>query len=151
MKNDTSWFSVLTLIAVAGISDAALAQDSGGYYSATICNKSDTLVSVAHAWRVYDSDEFRTLFGWRNIDVDECETLLEGNFGKYSNAIIYYYAEATDGGYWDGNSALKLCVPNTRFRRELDGQYECKRGERLVSFGKKEIKPDNPEYVLDLR
>ncbi|MBO9478070.1 DUF1036 domain-containing protein [Shimia sp. R11_0] len=150
------WVTQLAVVAVMLLPTAGVASDrdraSGRHddYSATICNESGSKIYVAYAWRVNDTDEYRTLFGWRNIETGDCSTLFEGNFGQYSNSYLYYYAEDDDGYYWSGNAETELCVPEYRFERVLYDDYTCDDDEELVEFGVKEITSERPHYTLTL-
>lgn len=148
-----TWLTASVVALASTGADASDWDSSSGRnddYSATICNETGSKIYVAYAWRVRDTDPNRTLFGWRNIENGDCSKLFDGNFGQYSNAYFYYYAENSDGYYWSGNSETQFCVPDRKFERVLTDNYTCRDNEELVYFGSKEIKSDKPKYRLTL-
>ena len=129
----------------------AHAVDRAGFYSVKFCNKTSREIYIAYVHRVNPDDDARTLKAWRAIKSSDCSVLFEGDFGRYSNAIFYYYAENNNNGYWSGDGALKLCVGSQKTSRYLSDNYKCRRDERLLTFGKRTINPNKPNFTMNLK
>lgn len=121
-------------------------------YKLRFCNKSNIKAWIALSVRE-GTPRANVIVGWWEVDAGDCRNLYTGSFATFSSVEFGFWAHGRNGtnrAFWPTRAERfqKNCIGSWKYKRRSTGNYKCRSGEDLHSFGFYRIdRPDEQQLV----